>query len=165
MKGDMMRKVCFVLAAVLLSACASTEAVRLSQNEALIKASVDPECGSRQATGVAAKAAAIETLRAGYDRYIVVGAQSADNVQYVQQPGTYQTTNTVNRNAWGGNTVRSTTTYRPGPTVAHGSYDQDLRIQMFRDGDPAGQNAVSAREVLGPDWQKAVAEGASSMCF
>ncbi|WP_246764307.1 hypothetical protein [Rhizobium leguminosarum] len=38
---------------------------------------------------VAAKQAAIETIKAGYDRYIIVGQAGADTTQVVQMPGSY----------------------------------------------------------------------------
>ncbi len=160
-----MRSASVLLAALLLSACASAETIRLSQNEILIKASVDPDCGSSEAAKMASRTAAVETLRAGFDRYVVIGEQSSNNVQYVQQPGSYQTTSTVKSNGYGGGTVNSTSTYVPGPTLAMGSYNQDLRIHMFRDGEPGSEYALSAREVLGPDWQKLVANGVSTVCF
>ncbi|WP_334174176.1 hypothetical protein [Pseudoxanthobacter sp.] len=130
----------------------------------MIKASVDPDCGSAQAAKMAAQTAAVETIRAGFDRYIVIGAQSANNVQYVQQPGTYETTKTVKPDGFG-TKVTKTSTYVPGATLSLGSYDQDLTIQMFHDGEPGSENALSAREVLGPDWQRTVANGVSTVCF
>ena len=36
------------------------------------------------------------------------------------------------------------------------SHNQGLVGKMFREGDPAGDNALSARETLGPSWQDAV---------
>jgi len=52
---------------------------------------------------VAAKRAAIETIRAGYDRYVIAGAQSQNNVNVTQMPGQARTS--------------GTTTYVPGSMV------------------------------------------------
>jgi len=35
-----------------------------------------------------------------------------------------------------------------------GSHDQGLIVKMFKDGDPKGANAISARATLGPKWQE-----------
>ena len=45
-----------------------------------------------------------------------------------------------------------------------GSHDQSLTVRLFREGDPAGANAVDARRVLGPDWLKLVAKGPEHTC-
>lgn len=156
-----MRKISILLLSLLLGACASAETVRTAQNEAIIKAKVDPECGSSQAAAVAAKAAAVETIRSGFDRYQVLGEQSANNVRYVQRPGTYETVRTTQPNGQ----VTTTTSYRPGPTVPTGSYNQDFYIRMFKDGEPGSENAISARETLGPDWKRIAEEGAPTSCF
>ncbi len=103
---------------------------------------------------MAEKQAAVETLRAGYDRYIIVGAASANNVVETQMPGTYQTTATVY-----GNTVSARTTYMPGGSVVSGSHDQSFAIKMFREGDAGFDRAIPARDVLGPEWAKTVKEG------
>jgi hypothetical protein len=37
--------------------------------------------------------------------------------------------------------------------IIGGAHDQALIIRMFNDRDPAGGNAVDARDVPGPKWQ------------
>jgi hypothetical protein len=37
-------------------------------------------------------------------------------------------------------------------------------VRMFKAGDPEGQRAVDARQVLGPDWQKRIAKGPGLTC-
>ena len=43
-----------------------------------------------------------------------------------------------------------------------GKHNQALVVKMFKDGDPRGANAISARGTLGRDWQEAVKEGAAT---
>jgi hypothetical protein len=98
--------------------------------------------------------AAIETVRAGFDRYIITGGQAQNNVSVTQGPGTYNTTMSGNNGLYYG-----TTTYTPGPSVVAGSHDQGLAVVMFRDGEPGAEQAVPARDTLGPDWQDKVKKG------
>jgi hypothetical protein len=143
---------------LLLGSCANSSAIRVSQDTAIIKTSAAPVCGSVGAAKVAQKQAAIETIKAGYDRYVIVGAASANNVYATQSPGSYQTYGTVNSYGNYG-TVNATTTYTPGPTIYHGTHDLSLGIKMFKDGQPGSSQALSAREMLGPKWEEIVKKG------
>lgn len=105
-------------------------------------------CGEIGAAKVAQKQAAVATLKAGYDSYIIVDAASQNNVQVVQTPGTYNTTAVAN-----GNYVTATTTYQPGVPIVMGHHNQAFAIRMFKNGEPGSENALSARDALGPDWQ------------
>ncbi len=59
----------------------------------------------------------------------------------------------------------SSTTYVTGgqPIVA-GSHNQSFLVKMYHDSDPAGANAVPAKQILGPDWQKLVKKGNIGTC-
>lgn len=46
-----------------------------------------------------------------------------------------------------------TTTYTPGSTVVSGSHHQGLTVVMFHDGELGSEQAPSARDLLGPEWQ------------
>lgn len=144
--------------ALMLTGCTSSSAVRTSQNTAIIKTSAEPLCGSQGAARVAEKQAAIETLKAGYDRYIITGAASSDNVSVTQMPGHYNTYGTANMYGNYG-TYSATTTYQPGPTIVSGSYDQSFAIRMFKDGEPGANQALSAKDTLGPKWPEIVKNG------
>jgi hypothetical protein len=153
------RSILFLLsnAAALLAvgACARTEAVRTSANTMIVQASAAPACGALGATRVAQMSAAIETIKAGFDRYIIVGAEAQNNVVVSRGPGSYTTNGTLT--SIGGNGVyRSTTSYNPGSTIVSGSRDQSFAIRMFKDGEAGSEQAISAREVLGKDWQERV---------
>lgn len=154
----MIRIVFVVGVAALLSACAGAQAVRTSADTMIIQASAAPACGGQGATKVAAQSAAIETIKAGYDRYIIFNGAAQNNVTVSQMPGTVRTYGTA---TYGGGfgTYNATSYYQPGPTIEMGSHDQSLAVKMFKDGDPGANQAISARATLGPDWADKVKKG------
>ncbi|QKK33041.1 hypothetical protein FE844_025815 (plasmid) [Rhizobium indicum] len=144
--------------AVLLSSCVQSSTMRVSKNQMIIQTSEEPMCGSVGAAKAAQKQAAVETIKAGYDRYIITSAAAASNVTATQMPGHYNTYGAIN--SYGGyGTVNATTTYTPGPIIYGGSHDQSIGVVMFKDGEPGSNQAVSAREVLGPKWAVIVKDG------
>jgi hypothetical protein len=150
--------VAIAAACSITSGCTSSNTMRTSQNEAIITTSAAPICGGVGAARAGQKQAAIETIKAGYDRYIIMSGASANNVRSSQMPGTYNTAGTVN--SYGGySSVQATTTYSPGATIYSGTHDQAIGIHMFKDGEPGSAQALSAREGLGPEWAKIVKEG------
>jgi len=151
-----LKKISALLAAAWISGCAGAQAIRTSQNTMIIQASAAPACGPQGAAKVAQTSAAIETIRAGFDRYIIVGAHAANNVQIIQGIGTATTYGTVTSSRHGTSTYRGTTFYSPGPTYRAGSHDQSFAIQMFKDGEPGAEQAISARQILGADWKERV---------
>jgi hypothetical protein len=144
-------KALMLVITIALAGCARTEAVRTSANTMFISTSAAPICGGQGALRVAQQQAAIATIRAGYDRYIITGGQGQNNVVVSQMPGSYQTTGTYHSGFYQG-----VTTYQPGPAIVSGSHDEGLTIVMFRDGTPGAEQAISARDTLGPDWQEKV---------
>ncbi|RYE73198.1 MAG: hypothetical protein EOO81_01260 [Oxalobacteraceae bacterium] len=160
----MVRKCLLLMVSVSsLSSCASSNAIRTSQNSAIIQTSAAPVCGAQGAARVAQAQAAVETLKAGYDRYIITSAASANNVSVNQMPGSYQTQGSANIYGSRG-TYQSSTTYVPGPTIVAGTHDQSFGIVMFKDGEPGAQQAIPARETLGPEWKEIVAKGGAKTC-
>jgi uncharacterized protein YgbK (DUF1537 family) len=133
----------FLLAALplVLTGCAGTSTIPLSQDSFQISASAAPICGSLGAQQIAFKQAAAETIRRGYDRFVIMGGEASASVV-----GT--TPIMVQRTGYGSAMVTG-----GRPMVSHG---QDLVVKMFRPGDPAGVNALSARDTLGPEWQEIV---------
>jgi hypothetical protein len=140
--------------ALALGGCARSEAVRTSANTMIIQTGAAPICGGAGALKVSQQLAAIETIKAGYDRYIITGGQAQNNVSATQLPGSYNTTAT-----YGSGFYQGHTTYQPGPTIVSGSHDQGLAVVMFREGDAGAQQAISAREMLGPEWADKVKIG------
>lgn len=150
-----MRNFFIMLASALaLAGCARSEAVRTSANTMIIQTGAAPICGGTGALRVSQQLAAIETIKAGYDRYIINSGQAQNNVTVSQMPGSYNTTGT-----YGGGMYQGRTTYQPGPTIVAGSHDQGLAVVMFREGEPGAQQAISAREMLGPEWPDKVKSG------
>lgn len=128
-------------------------------NTAIVQTSAAPVCGGTGAARVAQQQAAIETIKAGYDRYIIVNAASANNVQVAQGLGTFKTTGTLSGGVYNG-----TTTYQPGMPIIYGRHEQAFAIRMFRNGEPGAGQAIPARDVLGPKWQEKVKAGAVNTC-
>lgn len=91
----------------------------------IIDAGAAPACGRSGAARVAARSAALETIRAGYDRYVFAGGQSQNNVSVTQMPGHVQTTGVAHYGG-GVGTFNATSTYVPGPTFVSGSHDACL---------------------------------------
>ncbi|GLS28468.1 hypothetical protein SAMN04488498_1015 [Mesorhizobium albiziae] len=147
----------------LLTACAASSTIRTSADTAIIQSSAAPVCGGIGAAKVAQKQAAIETLKAGYDRYIIADAVASNDVSVSQLPGSYQTTGTAS--VYGNyGTFQSNTRYIPGPSIVSGGHHQALAVRMFKDTQPGASQAVSARDTLGPDWQKMVKAGEVRTC-
>ena len=142
----------------LLAGCAAAQATRTSQNTLQIDAGAAPACGARGAARVAAKAAAIETIKAGYERYIIGGGYAQNNVRVSQLPGEFNTTGQLSYGG-GSGSYSGTTTYTPGPTIVTGSHDRNLNVIMFNKGDPGYEQGLDARQALGPEWQEIVKNG------
>ena len=147
---------------LLLAACAQSSVTPISKTEFILNTSAAPACGSAGASKVAGKMAAVETLRAGYDGFIILGARSANNVGVATLPptGAYTTGSATSF----GNTVSgtATTTYTGGGPIVFGTHDQGLAVRMFMRGESGFANAVDARRFLGPDWAKLVQNGVST---
>lgn len=148
-----------LLATAVLAACTSSNTVRTSMNTAIVQTSAAPVCGGAGAAKVAQQQAAIETIKAGFDRYIIVDAASANNVRVAQGPGTFKTTGTLS-----GGVYHGTTTYQPGMPMIYGRHEQAFAIRMFRNGEPGASQAIPARDVLGPKWRQKVKAGSVNTC-
>lgn len=157
-----MRTILICVLTVALSACVRTSTMPLAADTVQITARAAPACGAEGAEKVAIKQAAIETLKAGYDRFIVIGGAAQNNVAVVGT--TPVVANTYgSATAYGyGNTAtaygQSTTTYSGGTPIFAGSRDQSLVVKMFHASDPQSVNALDAKVLLGPDWQTAMNE-------
>ncbi|RWI44741.1 MAG: hypothetical protein EOQ93_31180 [Mesorhizobium sp.] len=145
--------------ALIVSGCAGTSVVQTSGNTAVVTARAAPVCGGVGAERVAVRQAAIQTIKAGFDKYVIYDAAEQNTVTARQMPGTYTTMGTVN-----GGMLNATTTYQPGPTIYSGNHSQAFAIKMFKASDPAGANAVDARTTLGPEWPKLIKQGSLTTC-
>jgi hypothetical protein len=154
-----MRVVLAASALLLAAACVSTDVTQLSRNEFVITTSAAPACGTGGARRVVARMAAVQTIRNGYDRFIIGGAQSQSNVRAIPMAPT--TAYTTGQATTYGNTTygSATTTYSGGGVMYYGSNDASLRVLMLRPGDPGYDDGLDARSVLGPDWERLVRDG------
>lgn len=147
--------VCFSV--LFASGCVSSGSARLSEREVMVQSSADPVCGAHGALIAAQKQAAIETIKAGYDKYIVLGASSSNNVQTHILPGA---TKTRAKADFDDETLSyKVTTRHRSDIVTTGSFDHEFMIRMFREGEPGAFQAVSARAILGPQWMEIVHTG------
>ena len=121
-----------------LTACAQTEIIQTAKNQAVVSTSAGPVCGTAGALRVANQMAAVATLRQGYERFSLSGVGTDSNVQVHQFPGS---------------------TYTPPTTVVTGRNSAQMQVFMMNTGDSGYQNALDAKRVLGPNWQKKVADG------
>ncbi|MFN9356908.1 MAG: hypothetical protein ACK6A4_08865 [Alphaproteobacteria bacterium] len=142
-------------AAVVLSACVRTSVMQVSQNQVVITAEAAPACGKGGSQQAAQEAAAIETIKRGYQRFIILEVGSENNVRVVRTPPTTATTTT-------GPGGTATTTFTGGSTIATGTHDTSIRIVMLNPCDQGFYKVLDARQVLGPDWEKKVQEGVKS---
>jgi hypothetical protein len=154
--------------ALLVAGCAKSSVIPIAADTVHITTSAAPVCGRTGAQDVAVRRAAIETIKLGFDKFVVVGAGYQNNVRVVgHTPIVATTTGTATATGYGNTayaTGSSMTTYSGGQPIVGGAHDQGLTIKMFKDGDPLGANAVSARQSLGPDWKKVVEAGSGMTC-
>lgn len=141
---------------LLLSGCASSSTIPLSKNMVQISTSAAPACGMRGAQKMALRQAAVETINRGFDSFIIVGGQGSSQLVGMTPATTYTTGSATahgTRNYAQAYGSATSTTYGGMPMYSHG---QGLTVRMFKPGEPGSDNAISARQTLGPDWQEIV---------
>ena len=142
-----------------LTGCASTAVTPISKNQVLISTSAAPACGTDGAAKVASQMAAVATLRAGYERYVIQGGGVQDNTRVVTTGPTFATTY-GSASVYGNTAYGSSTTYYGGQTsYLSGSNNAEFAVQMFNPGEAGYSNGIDAKAVLGKDWEKKVREG------
>jgi hypothetical protein len=109
--------------------------------------------------------AAIQTIKSGFDRFIVVSADGGETFAgFIQTPTTSTTTANVYGNSYSAYGTATTTT-SGGTLVPLSKSRQDLVIQMYHNSDAGSENALDAKVFLGPDWPTLVADGPSDTCL
>lgn len=147
-----------IISAAALAGCASTAMMPISADTVQIMSGAAPICGAEGAQKVAVRQASVETIKRGFDRFIILNAAANSDVRVVghtpvvAQSSGYATATGFGTTAYGS----STTTVSGGYPIIAGRHHQGLLVKMFKDGDPAGGNALSARAELGPKWREAV---------
>ena len=142
-----------VLGGVLfLAGCASASVMDLDANTVQVSAGAAPACGAIGAQNYAVKTAAYQTLRRGYDRYIIAGAQATAQDRFAGYTPMYA-------NSYGNSTMIT-----GGEPIVMTEHGQNLVVHMFHSGDPGSENAIDAKTTLGPDWQKILTKGPGNTC-
>lgn len=154
-----MRILMAAIGSCVLAACASTDVTQLSRNEIVVNTSAAPLCGTQGARNVVARMAAIESIRRGFDRFVIVGAENRNNV-VATGTGPTSASTTGQATTFGNRTnLEAETTYRGAGVQYSGTYDSSLLVHMLAPGDAGYDQGVDARAVLGPEWQALVAKG------
>lgn len=135
-----------------LAACAHSSTIQLNANTIAVTVSAAPACGITGAQRVAYEDAAIQTLRRGFNRFIIVESGEQDSLAGVIN-------GPVSASTYG-----STTTVSGGFSTLIRHHHQQMIVKMFHAGDPMAGRAVSAKSVLGPKWQEKVENGPPSTC-
>lgn len=119
--------------------CARTSIQPLSQNTFKVATNAAPACGEQGARKVVFEAAAIQVIQNGGDRFVIIGDTEGSQVTGGQFTGYgyYQTYN---------------------------SHQQYMIVRMLKPGEPEYGNGLSARTILGPNWQEIVSKGISNTC-
>ena len=117
---------------------------------------------------MAAKRAAIETIKRGYDKYVILGAGYQNDVRVIgHTPLVANTYGSGTVTGYGNSAYvngQSTTYYSGGAPVVGGHHNQQLMVRMFHASEPGAESAIDARRVLGPEWQKALSSSANGTC-
>jgi hypothetical protein len=135
--GEM--RISVYMAVLLLGGCAQTSIQPLTQTSFKVATEAEDFCGAQGTREIAFKAAAIEVIKRGGDRFIVVGDQSGSRPSGGQYFGY-------------------------GVYQSYNSNTQDMVIQIVAPSDPSYSNSLSARQTLGANWQTIVSEGIPQTC-
>ena len=137
--GEHVMRKCLLALPILLIGCVETDIQPLTQTSFQVSSS-SSDCSLSDAREIANTAAAIEVIRRGGDRFIYASSQSDTSFG-----GLYY-------NDFVG-------------LQSYNTNQQMLVVQMLSPGDPGYDNALSARNLLGPDWRTRVQEGAPQSCL
>lgn len=142
---------------LVMNGCASTTIIPVSANTVIVSTSAEADCGAQAALRIASRQAAAETIRRGFDKYMIVNSEGSSDIRQVGATPVFANTsasgNVVGNNLY----VNSSTSVYGGMPIYGGSHDRNITIVMFHNGDEQGGNAIDAKSVLGPDWQKKIA--------
>jgi hypothetical protein len=148
--------------------CATASVMDLDSNTVQVSAGAAPVCGAIGAQNYAVKTAAYQTLRRGFDKYVIVGAQATAHDKLTGFTPTYANSNLSGTYSGYGNMGTfngySNTTISGGQPIIMTEHGQNLVVHMFHANDPGAENAIDAKTALGPEWQKILAKGPGNTC-
>ena len=133
--------------------CARTSTAPLDADTVEIAVRVGTICDARDADRLARRQAAVETIKRGFEDYIVIDSIGGDHLADVAHE-------TARTNLYA-NRTRALFS-EDAPLLAH---HRVLTVRMLRAGQGDSTAAVSARAVLGDDWEAQVTKGAPTTCL
>ena len=136
-----------------MTGCARTSTSPVAVDTIEVAVRVGTICDRTDADRIAHRQAAVETIKRGFEDYIVIDSVGGDHVEDFA-PLTART------NLYGGSTT--TLFSEDAPLLAH---HRVLTVRMFRAGQGDSAETVSARAVLGSDWETLVTRGAPATCL
>lgn len=135
-----MKNIFIAVFLIALTGCANQHVMKMSDNIARIKTSTAPIYGPVEPEKRAFWLAANETVRSGYDKFIILRGQSQFKQNVIGQvPGHVQ-------GSWDNNGG-----YVQGygsRTISAPRNETEIVIKMFRAGDPEGRNALDAHAII-----------------
>lgn len=146
-------RVLLLLLPVVLAGCARTSSVPVGADTIEITVHVGTICDGGDAERLARRHAAVETIRRGFDDYVVIGSVGGDHTAGEEAP-TARTT----LSGGSGRTLFS----EDAPLLAH---HRVLTVRMFQAGEGDSAATVSARAVLGDEWEAVVARDPATICL
>lgn len=153
---------------LVLGGCTSSSVMDLDANTVQVSAASAPICGPSGAQKLAIKNAAYQTLKRGFDKYVILNGRATSQQRLTGFTPRYA--NTTSSGQYYGNdsmgtyTGSSNTVITGGQPIVVTAHGQDVTVRMFHNSDPGAENAVDAKRVLGPDWQKIMAKGPGITC-
>ena len=145
--------VLFVVVPGIMAGCARTSTVPVDADTIEIAVQVGAICDGRDADRLARRQAAVETIRRGFEDYAVVESVGGDHVA-----GEAHASARTNLRGISTRALFS----EDAPLLAH---HRVLTVRMFRAGQGDSAASVSARAVLGDDWESLVTGGAPATCL
>ena len=145
-------RVALLVLVIFLTGCVQVSTVPLTTDVVQITAQADSTCGARGAEQVALHQASVETIKRGFDRFLIVDSKATSVTQQVGQ--------TPIRALF---TPHIVSVYGGQPIVDE-THNQVFTVKMFHEGDPAGNKALWARELLGKNWKELVAKETPITC-
>lgn len=145
----------FVMVALAVTACAEQSAMRIAADTVRIHVSTAPIYGSLEPERRVMRMAAEETIKSGFDRFLIVGGASDFKPNVIgYTPSQYQSTGSATVTGAPGGMVGSATSqssYTGPRPVAMPRFESTVVIKMFKFNDPAGANGLDARAIIKQD--------------
>ncbi|WP_424938978.1 hypothetical protein [Aliiroseovarius sp. S253] len=157
-----MKRLIGLACALTVAASAGCKSTNDLQSQFVLRTSAAAGCGPVAAARVEVELAAVETLRRGHDRFVILGASSSDSTRATVLNRTdadaYDSANVY------GNTANGATVAYFGnqKVLLTGAHEANLYVRMLKPRDPGYETAIRAKDVLGENWKEIAARGIQS---